>query len=578
MIGRFHATAAVYLLAATFSVPGTAAEDAAPEVVVEGAPEPLAENIRAHLSLADEGCEPGPRRLKLIRKKTDEEIIRAGRALGYYHMDFTREIETTEDCWRLNVRVTPGPPVIVSDVQITVEGDAGDDPAFDEYLAGAALKTGEQLHHGRYETFKSGLDSLAVERGYFDAVFKQSKLLIDTAANEAQIIIDYDSGPRYRFGDIGIEETALSESFVRRYFTFQPGDLYDNEKLREVQNRISGARYFSQVTLRPRIDAAADGQVPVHTALTLRKRHSYLFGIGAATDTGPRLTFGFEDRYLNDSGHRLNYDLKLSPIRSETRLNYTIPLEQPASESLNFYTGYADEETDTTSEKTALLGTSYTQLLRRDWLQTYFLNFQRETFEINDEVNRADLVIPGVRWSRTAADDRFYPRKGWHLSLRVSGASDDVLSDVSFAQAYLQSKFIYSLGPGRLLLRAEAGTTNINRFDALPTSLRFFAGGDASVRGYKYRSLGPTDEDGDVIGGSNLLVGSVEYDVRFARNWAFAVFYDEGNAYDESIDTRRGAGVGLRWISPIGPIRLDLASALDNDNDLRLHLSMGPDL
>jgi translocation and assembly module TamA len=144
----------------------------------------------------------------------------------------------------------------------------------------------------------------------------------------------------------------------------------------------------------------------------------------------------------------------------------------------------------------------------------------------------------------------------------------------------IAGKGIRSVGPGRLMFRFDAGTTMTNDLDSLPTSIRYFAGGDQTVRGYRYESLGPENEAGDVIGGKHKLSVGLEYDFPIMDNWKLAVFTDTGNAFNDFADyeLKTGAGIGVRWLSPIGPIRVDLASALDNDNKLRLHITMGPDL
>jgi len=144
----------------------------------------------------------------------------------------------------------------------------------------------------------------------------------------------------------------------------------------------------------------------------------------------------------------------------------------------------------------------------------------------------------------------------------------------------LQAKWISTLGPGRLIARFDIGTTLANDAADLPVSIKYFAGGDQNVRGYQYQSLGPENELGEVVGGKHLFVASAEYDFRVHPDWKLAVFYDTGNAFSEfdDLNLQSSAGIGVRWLSPIGPIRVDLASALDNDNKLRLHITMGPDL
>jgi translocation and assembly module TamA len=165
----------------------------------------------------------------------------------------------------------------------------------------------------------------------------------------------------------------------------------------------------------------------------------------------------------------------------------------------------------------------------------------------------------------------------------LRGAIDGAVSDTSFAQIYGNTKWVFTLWrKGRLLTRAEAGFTLIDELDTLPASVRFFAGGDTSVRGYAYKSLGPTNPFGDVVGGENLLVGSIELDQKIAEDWAMAAFIDSGNAYDELKDfnTATGVGAGIRWISPLGPIRFDVAIPLEKDapDDYRIHITLGPDL
>jgi translocation and assembly module TamA len=167
------------------------------------------------------------------------------------------------------------------------------------------------------------------------------------------------------------------------------------------------------------------------------------------------------------------------------------------------------------------------------------------------------------------------------LSLELRAATDAVLSDTSFLQAIARGKWIWSSPRGRrFLVRGDIGVTAQSDFADLPASVRFFAGGDNSVRGYEFDALGPVDAAGQVIGGSALATGSFEFEQPLTARWSMALFVDSGNAFEGShIDARTGAGLGARWQSPLGPIRLDLAHPLDDDTTRwRLHVSLGPDL
>jgi translocation and assembly module TamA len=188
---------------------------------------------------------------------------------------------------------------------------------------------------------------------------------------------------------------------------------------------------------------------------------------------------------------------------------------------------------------------------------------------------------PGASWIRLRADNTIRPDHGDRLFFEVSAASDQLGSDTSFIQTIAESRWIRSLADrSRILARIRAGATWNRDFNELPPSARYFAGGDNSVRGYEFRSQGPVDADGDVVGGDRLLVASIEYEYELREKWSVATFYDAGNAFHAGkLDAVAGFGIGARWQSPLGPIRIDVARPLDGiDRDLRLHISLGPDL
>ena len=188
--------------------------------------------------------------------------------------------------------------------------------------------------------------------------------------------------------------------------------------------------------------------------------------------------------------------------------------------------------------------------------------------------------MPVVGLGRRVADSETNPRSGSSLDVRIRAAATALASSTDFVQAYLRYRRLFALGEkGRLALRGELGTTWRNDFDELPPSVRFFAGGDASVRGYGYEQLGPTDDEGNVIGGAGLVTGSVEYEHTIKGNWGAAVFVDSGNAFDGTdVKWRTGVGFGVVWRSPVGPLRAYLAHPLNDTRSVRLHLTFGSDL
>lgn len=566
---------------------------ASPQITVNGGPNVLRDNVRQYLSIADEPCDAPEWRLKALLNDAETEIQNAAQALGFYQLKFTSALTQQNNCWQLLLELTPGPAVNVAQVHLVINGEGFGDGVFRDLQSHPGIVVGERLNHGAYENLKNHISTLATSRGYFDGRFETSVIRVDVEKNAADIELVYDTGPRYRIGEIRIKQEIFREKFVRRYLNFKSGDYYDTDKMLELKSIYNATNYFNVATATPDLQNLHDKTVDVDVVLEERKRYSYAGGVGVATDTGPRIRLGFEDRYFNDRGHSINADLSYSAIKTTAQVGYTIPMHRPSYEFLKIYTGYEKEDTDTLYSSKHTYGTSYSYYRESHWLQTYAINVENENSSVGTEpIQFSHLLIPSYTLTRTETDGNPYPLRGWSFIGRISGSPTTLGSDVSYLQGYTRAKYIYSLESyGRLLFRTEVGLTKIaGDINDLPGSVRFFAGGDNSVRGYEYKSLGPTEPVIDeknptappkdkVIGGNNLLVSSIEYDYRFKGNWAAAAFYDLGNAANDTHwQLKRGVGLGIRYISPIGPVRVDVARALDEPKGWALHISMGPDL
>lgn len=554
------------------------AQESAPQLIITGAPENLERNIRAHISLAGLSCDASSIRLNREMPGIRQNLLRASRALGYYHLTSELNLERTEACWNLTIVVEPGAPVTIADVAVTVDTSA---ELFADALATSPVARGDTLNHAAYERLKSDLSTAAVEQGFFSARFASSQLLLDLETNTADIAIDFSPGERFRFGEINIAPVAeLSDEFIRRYIDFSTDSYYSAEALLELRNALNNSLYFSEVSVTPALTEADDQRVPIDVALSMRPRRVYSIGAGVTTDIGPRLRLDYEDRYLNQRGHKLDVRTGASPIQQNLDATYIIPMDNPATERLQISGGVLREDNDTFQNLTSKIGVNYSFINFFDWQQNYFTNFQHDDYTLNDDVQVADILLAGVNISRVSADDALYPTRGWRLFGQLSGASSDVLSTTTFLQLNLSGKLIRSFGSGRFLFKFDVGTSVVDDLLELPVSLKYFSGGDQSVRGYRYQSLGPLNEAGEVEGGKHVLSAGVEFDFPIAANWKLAVFTDTGNAFNDWKDYKLNSsvGLGIRWLSPIGPIRFDLASALDDDNKLRLHVTMGPDL
>ena len=228
------------------------------------------------------------------------------------------------------------------------------------------------------------------------------------------------------------------------------------------------------------------------------------------------------------------------------------------------------------------VGPEWHSKLPSGWQRVISLKYQREEYRLGDDSGLSNLLMPGVSYSFLRSDNRIDPHNGYRLQFDVQGAKEGLVSDTNLLHGNVLLKGLTTLGHNhRFLGRVQFGGSATNGFkNNIPPSLRFFAGGDQSVRGYDYQTLSPKNSDGDRIGGRYLVAGSVEYQYSLTEKWRVATFVDQGNSFNdlELPSLKTGVGFGVRWVSPVGPLRLDLAKALDDEGGIRLHFSKGPEL
>jgi translocation and assembly module TamA len=553
---------------------------AAADVELAGVEGALAANVLAYLDLDDEPCDAPRWRVEQSYRAAPARIGEALQAFGYYEPGVAPELTFADDCWHARFTIAAGEPVRIRALDLGLSGEAESDPEFQAALAEAGLASGGVLDHGAYERLKRRWSDLARERGYAEAEFVANRIDVYPAEHDADVTLRFDSGPRYRFGRTELTQEVLTEQLATSYLTFREGEPYDARQLTDVYAALANSGYFRTIDVRPLPHDTATRTIPIAVALTSAARTQTSYGVGFSTDTGPRLRFGRNNTRFNERGHQFGVNAQLSPVVSEVTANYRMPIRS-RSEWLNFDVGIEREDTETSESERLELGARRVHERRGDWTRTELLSLRVEDFVVADQASRARLLMPGIDWTRIRADNEIRPTKGSRLSLELRGANDSLVSDTSFVQAIAQGKWIWSLPRGRrILVRGQVGTTAERNFDELPASVRFFAGGDNSVRGYDFEALGPLDADGKVIGGSSLATGSFELEQPLRARWSLAFFVDSGNAFEGSrIDAKTGAGIGGRWQSPLGPIRVDLARTLDDDvDDWRLHVSLGPDL
>lgn len=548
------------------------------EVKVSPANAELKANIEAFIGSLGDRDETALRR---FRRAAEEQARQAAQALGYYQAEIDSQVRPGKDPV-LQLDVQPGEPVRLRQVTVRVEGEAAGLKAF-KVPKSKALAPGEPLNHGLYEDAKKLIQSQALRYGFFDGRFRSQRLDIDPRAGVADIELIYDSGPRYALGRVAFDgDTPFDPDLLARLVPFPPNTPYDADQVAKLSQNLQASGYFEEVRVDAQPEPGAGRLIPVKVRLGAVKPRTLGLGVGFSTDVGPRARANWTRHWINPQGHRLGAESEISTARQSVGAWYEIPLDPPLTDSLRFTSGFQREQLTDVESRRFTLGSQWQSKLPDDWQRVVSLRWEQEIYDFGDGSpnGRSSFLIPGIGYSVTRSDNRLDPNQGYHLQLDVRAAKEGVLSDADMTYASAMAKGLYTLPGGhRLLGRVQAGGIATTDYGAIPPSLRFFAGGDQSVRGYDYQTLSPEDRQGNKVGGRYMMVGSAEYQYPIAERWRIAAFVDRGNAVNNLKDKlKTGAGIGVRWVSPVGPIRLDLAKALDDPGGFRIHFSMGPEL
>ena len=562
------------LLVAATALPAAAGID----VEISGIGGGEKENVEARLGIRAAAGQPDLDQLMVdgLHARAEGEIRDALQPFGFYNPQIESKLEGEAPDWKASYHITIGPPTILTVVDVRVEGEGKDDEVFRRELRRFPMRKDQRVIHADYDEVKTRFATAAYSQGYLDASFPEAELRIDTELHTAEVHLVLETGPRYYFGPVRIEQDILTPGVPERYVRIEPGKPFDPQALLDTQFALTDLEYFQSVEIEPQRAEVVDHHIPIVIHTTPRARRKWDFGVGYGTDTGARVSAGTEIRRLNADGHKLRLDTRFSEIKDTVSGEYRIPLGSQPGEYLGFGGAYETQRYDDGESLKYVLNTSLNRN-NGDWQRKLYLNFEHEESELSDRVQTSDLLIPGITLNRSDLNDQIHTRRGWALFADLHGAEKGVLASASFIQAHgILRGVVPYLRKGRVLARAEYGANIVAEFDELPASQRFFAGGDQSVRGYGYQSLGPKDDQGKVIGGKYLATFSLETDYFFWKNWGLAAFYDAGGADDQVMpQLHQGVGAGVRYRAPVGYIQVDLAHPLDkNEGGVRLHFGV----
>ncbi|MBU2427431.1 MAG: autotransporter assembly complex protein TamA [Gammaproteobacteria bacterium] len=539
------------------------------------------QNVELYLSsIASSEINPSAR----FKNRVNRDIKLALRALGYYQVvvDF-EDIDKGKD-YVLHAKITANKYVYIDINDIRIIGGAANDTQFLQLLKNAAPKKGERLHHGKYENYKSELMSLANRKGFFDAKFERTELIVTPGDRRGTVKLFFNSGVRYKFGDITFHGSQINRQRLRSLLTFRKGDHYSARLLGELSQALSTTNWFSSINLEADVENRQNGVLPLRVELTPALRNVVEAGIGYATystDAGVRLKGKWDKPWLNDRGHSLSSELALSSPEQKIETRYKLPLRNVTNDFYQFTASYTKlDDLDTNSQKINLVA-ERNWLLKSGWNRTLSMRGLYENFIQGNQDDQSVLFMPGISYSRGTNSGGNMPETADFYSLTVEVANKALASDTDFIRLRGRAGLIGSWSADeRWLVRVDGGVILQEQVLNIPPSLRFYAGGDNSLRGFGYQKASPLDESNLILGGTRLATINLEYQHRLKDDWWLALFTDYGSAWNTNPDWQQSVGFGARWASPVGPLRIDLAFPINNDqqNGVRLHFTLGPEL
>lgn len=500
-----------------------------------------------------------------------DQINKAIQPFGY----FNAEISINNLNNKMIIKIHPGAQIRIASIKAELTGEGAQNPLLRKTLKELSLHIGDPLFSEQYEKAKQNIINSAENMGYLHGVFKKAEILVDERKKTAQITLIFDTGPQYYFGQVQFDPTYISPQLLHRFVPFHPGQPYATDQILKLNDYLSNSGYFSSVLVKPQITDAQT--VPVIVHLQPVPKYSYSFGLGYGTDTGVRGKAALNVIPVNRQGHKFNAVAQGSFRQNALQAQYVIPGKDPVTDqyaltgnfsNLNYNAGY--------SNATLL---SLSQLHNVNQFQRALsLNALYESFHYSQQPNTDQfLLYPKANITLSKTKNLLFSPSGYNITFNALGANKAVLSHLNFGQLSLDAKAALTLDSLHLRLYGHTiqGITAINDINELPLSLALLLGGTDNLKAYSFNSIGP---------GKIITYGGFEIQKEFKKNWYLVGFYDAGDVYNPSIkNIQYDIGGGLMWVSPIGPIKVGLAQAVNNKmerigHNPRLVISMGPDL
>ena len=564
---------------------GSADEQEKPgiEIGVADAPDDEAEeNVSAYLSALSARKSFSEERDDLVREACEKALV----PYGWY----SPEIEVRHpEKGRIEVRIDRGERTLYREVRIDTAAELPEQGRIAAFARDKAaeygIEKGKPLIHPQYEAFKADITSKLISDGYFTGKITDSTVIVSRDEAKADLSFTIEPGTRFAYGKITMEGFEESHDAVKGLVSVKEGDLFSALDLASVNQTLYETGYYKSVVVRPDMREMDSGNstVPVRIGLKAKPRNLTEWSLGYSTDEGPRGSVSWNRPFAGSRGQSWKSALSVSGVTQAANFSYYIPRENPIDDYYRLSAEYRHKDLNDTEFQNLTVGAHYFTKTHGRWQRDYFIESSFEDYDQSDDSDDVFLLMPGAEISRLTTDGTTDPASGERIRLSARFSSKTLLSSEDFVILDAFYRRIWSPTDGsRLVIRAEQGAILGSSIGDVPSSLRFFAGGDQSVRGFGYEKISPKNDDGDLTGARYLSVGSVELQVPVMNKVRMAIFTDVGTAtndYGDDTDIKVGTGLGVRYISPVGPIRADIGVGVSETHiPIRLHFGLGLDL
>lgn len=543
----------------------------------------IVDRLKKELSLSLLSNDQYPAQTNFLFKRSEDEIRRILRGLGYYQVDIKSQLDRLETRTRARFTLTLGEPVRIKDYQLVITGEGRQLNAWREYRQfNQRLVVGQVFHHEYYLDTLNDLRSLAHNNGFLDAQFTQRSFSVNPHTGEVVIQIQLDTGQGYKFGEVNFSgENQLSAQFLKSFVEFSAGQPFDQTPLTELQRQLVSSQYFGLIRINPNFNAISERRIPIDIEVEENLKHRYTLGGGYGSDSGARLTFGFQNRLLNQWGHNYQIESVIGQQLQNATFQYRIPGKRPALEHWNVILGFDATQSSALKRNRSLISPEYVYQINSKLQINPFVSLETESFNYaNQDREVIQSLLGGLNIQYRWVNQEGYVNQGYRHTAGFRLSSDRFLSHANFQQLELGTRGIISPLPFlRLHGRFQAAYTFSDNLQKIPATYRYLLGGEL-LRGYGFESIGIMTTRG-LEGGANMVQGALEADYRFSRWLGTGLFIDAGQVYEDSPSDQYlvGSGIGLRAFTPIGTAKLDLAWPLtEPERGYRVHFSLGLDL